>query len=135
MKYLEPFLYYARKPETGFKNVLWLTVASFVPYVGEMVILGYRAEVSEELERDPDLKKHSDVSLDKLTPYLMRGVWPFLTRLILSLIFVPLIEGLALLVGFLVYQIAGEKILAFITGFAVVVVLIPLLMAILWPMT
>ena len=95
MQYLQPFLYYARKPETGFKNVLWLCVASFVPYVGEMVILGYRGEVSDALERDPDLKKHPDVSLDKLTPYLMRGIWPFLTRLILSMIFIPLIEGLA----------------------------------------
>ncbi len=134
MQYLQPFLYFVRKPKTGYKNVLLGCLCPLIPVAGEMVLLGYRAEISEELERDPDLKDHPDFDLDRLMPYLQRGVWPFLARLVFTLVTLPIFGVLAVLAGFAAFGLAGEEILAFGVGYAVFFALYILAATFLWPM-
>lgn len=134
MKYLQPFLYFARKPKTGPTNLLIGCLCPLVPFMGEMVLLGYRAQVSEELERDPDLKDHPDIKLDDLMIYLQRGIWPFLARLVFTLVSLPILGGLSIGAGLAAYEFSGEAILGFGVGFALLFVLYLLAATILWPM-
>jgi hypothetical protein len=134
VQYLQPFLYFARKPETGYKNVLLGCLCPLIPFVGVMVLLGYRAQVSEELERDPEMKDHPDIKLDDLTIYLKRGVWPFLTRLLFMVIVVPVAYAFAFAVGFGIYQVAPEPLLGFAAGALVFLAILLVATTILWPM-
>ena len=134
MQYLQPFLYFARKPKTGFTNVLVGCLCPLIPIMGEMVLLGYRGEVSDELERDPDRKDHPDFTLDRLVPYLQRGVWPYLARLLFAAVCVPPILALACIAGFGVHEIAAEPVLGLAVGAFVFLALVTLSLTILWPM-
>lgn len=134
MQYLQPFLYYVKKPKTGFTNVLIGCLAPLIPIAGEMVLLGYRAEVSEELERDPDLKEHPDFSLDKLAAYLQRGVWPYLSRLISYLVLLTLGAIVSVLVGIGLYQAVPEPLLCIGAGYLTYFVCFILSNTLVWPM-
>ena len=134
MQYLQPFLYFVKKPKTGFTNLLIGCLAPLIPIAGEMVLLGYRAEVSEELERDPDLKDYPDLSLDKLAAYLQRGMWPFLARLVFVLVVIWPILALAGGAGFGLNYLTGEPLVGFGVGALVFYALMLLGMTILWPM-
>ncbi len=65
---------------------LSLASTAFIPIVGQIVFLGYEAEVTEDLERDPDLEDHDDFKFDNFSRYLKRGVWPFVMHLIVAAI-------------------------------------------------
>ena len=134
MQYLQPFLYFARKPKTGHTNVLIGCLCPLVPIAGEMVLLGYRAQVSEELERDPDLKDHPDIKLDDLMIYLKRGVWPLLTRLLFMVTVVPVAYAIAIGIGFGIYELAAEVMLGFAAGAVAFLAMLLLATTILWPM-
>jgi len=134
VQYLQPFLYFARKPKTGFSNVLLGCLAPLIPVVGEVVLLGYRAEVSDQLKRDPDLRDHPDVSLDKLGLYLQRGVWPFVARLLFAILFVPPALLLSAAAGFGVYQLVPEFWLGLGVYASLYFFLAMLGFTLLWPM-
>ncbi len=134
MQYLQPFLYFVRKPKTGYRNTLLGCLCPLIPIVGEMVLLGYRAEVSDELERDPDLKDHPDFDLDRLMPYLNRGVWPYLSKVISLLILLTLGAIVALAAGIGFYQIVPEPILAMAIGYLIYIAVFVLASTIVWPM-
>ena len=70
-------------------------VCMFVPVVGPMVFMGYLYDVIEALHRDPE-QVYPPFDFNRLLDYLIRGAWPFLVRLLVSLPFVFLT---ALLVG------------------------------------
>lgn len=134
MQLFKAFTYFARKPKTGFTNVLIGCLAPLVPVLGAMVLFGYRAEVSEELERDPDLQDYPDISLDKLMNYLNRGIAPFLAQLVFVLVFLPLTMILTLTAGFGVHAAAGEPIYGVGAGAVVFLFSTYVGMTILWPM-
>jgi len=134
VQYLQPFLYFARKPKTGPANVLIGCLCPLIPIVGEMVLLGYRAEVSEELERDPELKDHPDIKLDNLMRYLQRGLYPYLTRLLFAVVAVPPSLAIAVALGFAVYEFAPEPLLGFAVGALAFLVQMLLASTLLWPM-
>src|SRR4051794_26495350 len=66
MRYLEPFLYFVRKPG-GVKNLLLASLAPlsalFVPVIGQLTLFGYRAEVGDDLDADPELADYRDLDL------------------------------------------------------------------------
>ena len=51
------FRYFVTKPG-GFTNLLLLSVCQLIPGIGPIVIMGYRAEVAEALDRDDGLRRH-----------------------------------------------------------------------------
>jgi hypothetical protein len=98
VRYQQAFGYFINRPG-GFVNLLLVMVCQFIPILGPIVLLGYRAEVSVALSNDPELQQHPKFTFDRFVEYLSRGVWPFLIGLILAIPMFPILVG-ALIAGF-----------------------------------
>ncbi len=85
MIYGKPYTYFLNR-EGGTKGLLFGCLILLLPVVGPMVFMGYQAEVTEDLERDPDILDHDPFDLKHFSRYLTRGVWPFLMSLIVQAI-------------------------------------------------
>jgi hypothetical protein len=85
MQYGKPYTYFLNR-EGGTKGLLLGCLVLLLPVVGPMVFTGYQAEVTEDLERDPDTLDHDPFDLKHFSRYLTRGVWPFLMSLIVQAI-------------------------------------------------
>jgi hypothetical protein len=81
MRYRLAFEYVLGRPG-GWRNLLLLTVCSLVPPLGQIVQLGYQAEVAERLDRDPAMRDYPDFTFDRLLEYFHRGLWPFLVQIL-----------------------------------------------------
>jgi|SRR5579872_5439312 len=75
----------------GLVNLLLIVVCEFIPIVGPIVLLGYKAEVAVALIHDPDMQRHPKFDFDRFVEYLTRGLWPFLIALGLTLPFIPIL--------------------------------------------
>jgi len=86
VRYGQAFRYFAGKPG-GTSNLLYGSLAllstSLIPILGQLVWFGYMAEVTEDLDRDPD-GDFDDFTFDRFATYIGRGVWPFLAQLLVS---------------------------------------------------
>ena len=90
-----------------FMNVLMGVVCSLIPFIGGIVYDGYLFEVIDSLHEDPDHRDYPDFDFNRFTTYLMRGLWPFLANLILSLLVaVPIVLATyaLIIVGVLVFH-------------------------------
>jgi hypothetical protein len=83
MRYTYAYKYIFQSPR-WITNVLLGMVAGFVPVVGPIVFSGYLFETVEKMRRTGE-EKPNDFDLNRLGPYLMRGVWPFLVALVIGL--------------------------------------------------
>jgi hypothetical protein len=82
MKYLYAYQYIFESPK-WMANVLAATICLLVPVVGPMVLLGYAFDVIESLHRRRE-SRYPDFDTNRLSEYLLRGVWPWLVYLIVS---------------------------------------------------
>ncbi len=125
MQYVKPYTYFVNKPG-GTTNLLYgalmLLSTAVVPLLGQIVVLGYQAEVAEDLERDPDLADYSDFDFNRFVQYLTRGLWPFVALLLIGLVVAGLVF-LAVAVGFAAAYLTQEWVVGVILG---VVLIIPL---------
>jgi hypothetical protein len=102
MKYMYAFRYVFENPK-WMANMLAATICILVPIVGPIVLLGYGFEIVEALHRRKE-SRYPDFDTNRLTEYLMRGVWPWLVQLVASLpislvvifLYVCFIAGVAL---------------------------------------
>ena len=102
MQYGKPYTYFLNR-EGGTKSLLFGCLVLLLPVVGPMVFMGYQAEVTEDLERDPDILDHDPFDLKHFSRYLTRGVWPFLMSLIvqaITMVFIAVAAAGAVGVGF-----------------------------------
>jgi len=136
MEYLKPYMYLVGK-ERGTTNLLWGSLAlastSIIPIVGSVVVLGFQAEVAEDLKNDPELKDHRDFDPNKFVEYLTRGVWPFLIQFGVSMI----VSGLvlfAILAGVLLGAALDEPVVGLIAAIVFIIPLIMMATMLLWPM-
>ena len=87
MQYIKPYTYFVQK-EGGTNNLfmgsLCMLSTQIIPIVGQIVLMGYQAEVAEDLEKDPDISDHANFNFNHFSRYLGRGVWVFLIQLILA---------------------------------------------------
>jgi hypothetical protein len=134
MQYMKPFTYFARKPKTGWKNVGIGCICGFVPVAGQMVWLGYRAEVSDDLEHDPTLERYSDFNADHLMPYLLRGIWPWLTTLIVSLCIAGPAYILSIITGIYIIASTGNQLLGLGAYASIFIAAVTSMDLLLWPM-
>ena len=90
MRYGLALKYFAFKPRTGLGNLgygtLCLLSTIVIPVVGQIVLLGYFAEVAEDLDEEPDGRHYYDFTFDRFLKYLSRGVYPFLAQLLVGLL-------------------------------------------------
>jgi hypothetical protein len=68
-------------------NILLISVANFVPVIGPIVVSGFIYDTFEALFRQKRTYA-PPFDFDRLSEYLMRGVWLFLVQMIVSFIFV-----------------------------------------------
>ena len=104
MEYGKAYGYFLNR-EGGVKGLFLGSLMLLVPVIGPIVFMGYQAEVTEDLERDPDVRDHDPFSFDHFSRYLSRGVWPFVMSLIVQ----------AILVLFLVAVVAAAAGVGFVT--------------------
>jgi len=95
MEYGKAYGYFLNR-EGGTKGLFFASLVLLIPVVGPIVFLGYQAEVTEDLARDPDLRDHDPFSFEHFSRYLTRGVWPFVMSLIVQAIAMML---LAVVIG------------------------------------
>ena len=114
----------------GFVNLLLITVCEFIPVIGPIVLLGYRAEVSIALEYDPDLRRHPKFDFNRFGEYLKRGVWPFLIGLVLTLPIFPLVFGI-IIVGLVVNPPGPNNPPFLFIAIFLVALLVPVLVSVL----
>lgn len=71
-------------------NVLFLTLSYLIPLVGPLVGNGYQLEVVEQLHRSRGTW-YPDFDFNRFGDYLVRGLWPFLVSMVISIFLVPLV--------------------------------------------
>ena len=140
MQYIKPYTYFVQK-EGGTNNLLMgslcMFTTSFIPIVGQIVLMGYQAEVAEDLDKDPDISDHADFDFNRFSQYLGRGVWVFLIQLILTA-FIMLGLMISAGVGFLVAYLVQGDIGPFVgigVGFLLYMILAIMVTMFTWPMT
>lgn len=114
-------------------NLLCLSACQLIPAIGNILVLGYSYEVIEGLHAG-GTQRAPDFNFNRFVKYLLRGLWPFLVQLIISVpvialavvmyvaAFVPVMmlaqdrnsEALALVVLLLVYLLIA--VLGFLTS-------------------
>jgi hypothetical protein len=85
-------------------NLLWAALSGFVPIVGPMVLMGWAFEAIEGLLQSRGAS-YPDIDINRLGKYLMRGLWPFLVSLVVS---VPV--GIIFGIGYMITVVAGAAL-------------------------
>jgi len=70
-------------------NLLLCCLFWLIPFVGPLVVLGYKITVFENFLRQGDAS-YPDFDMNRFGDYLMRGVWQLLAGLLLGLVCIPL---------------------------------------------
>jgi hypothetical protein len=116
-------------------NLLIVILGLIIPIVGVIVLIGYFFEMIEHMHRRGSDRSYPDFDFDRLTKYLVRGVWPFLAEFLMSLILLPVIAGGYLVMVFMWIfvaekQFAPEIALGVTLAIVVVAVVLMVLVAI-----
>mgnify|MGYP002779275861 CR=1 FL=1 len=137
MQYVTPYTFLTARPG-GVNNLLLASAAllssAFVPVIGQLMVMGWLAEVADELDRDPELREYPDFDLNRFVPYLTRSVWPFVVQLIVSVILLVLL-GLAAGVGIVVWAVSNEPLAGVAVGAALAAPALAAALMLTWPMT
>jgi hypothetical protein len=133
MRYIKAFTYFVSKKPGGLTNLLLAAVCVLIPVVGVIVLLGYRAEIAEDLDKDPRLENYPDFDFNRFIDYLSRGIWPFLMQLIVGAGTMVLVM-LAVAAGFLAYSATNEPVVGFAVGGLLFLPISLLSMMVLWPL-
>jgi hypothetical protein len=133
MQYVKPFTYFASKKPNGLMNLLFGSICVLIPIVGAIVLLGYRAEMAEDLDKDPKLRDYPDFDFNRFIDYLTRGVWPFVMQLIVSAGAMVLV-AIAVVIGVAVAYAAQEPLIGVAVGGILLIPVIFLSILVLWPL-
>ncbi|HET6576332.1 MAG TPA: DUF4013 domain-containing protein [Fimbriiglobus sp.] len=133
MQYIQPFTYFASKKPNGLMNLLFGSICVLIPVVGPIVLLGYRAEIAEDLDRDPELRDYPDFDFNRFVEYLTRGIWPFLMQLIVSAGVMVLVVLVAA-IGFVAAYAVKEPLIGVAVGGVLLIPVIFLSILVLWPL-
>ena len=72
-------------------NLLMMSLCALIPAVGPIVLVGYLFEMIEYKHRHGGEAHYPDFDFNRFVDYLLRGLWPFLVQLVVSLVCLPLI--------------------------------------------
>jgi hypothetical protein len=133
MQYIKPFTYFASKKPNGLMNLLFGSICVLIPVVGPIVLLGYRAEMAEDLDKDPKLNDYPDFDFNRFIDYLTRGIWPFLMQLIVSAVAMVLV-AFVVVIGVAAAYAAQEPLIGVGVGGVLLIPVILLSILILWPL-
>jgi hypothetical protein len=108
MRYLDAYRHVTKSPN-WMMNILVGLASAFVPIAGPMVFAGYLLESMEHMLRTGE-EKPIDFDINRLQAYLVRGLWPFLVGLVVSIPLSMLMTccgGLSAVLGLLVGGVGG----------------------------
>jgi len=105
LEYLRSYQYIFENPEWT-TVLLWGALMAILPVVGPLVLLGYMFFIIDAL-LDSKGTRYPVLDLNRFVDYLVRGLWPFLTSLVVSLILLPVFFVLWLAVALIPMAIAG----------------------------
>ena len=137
MDYLKPFTFFVTAAG-GFMNLLFCAVCNLIPVAGQIALLGYRAELADELSRGGG--RPPAFAFSRFADYIRRGAWPAIYQLAFGIVSGGLVIGGAALasVGLETaarssdpYPWAAAVLLAWVAG---VLVLATAAAGLLWPM-
>jgi signal transduction histidine kinase len=106
-------------------NMLIIILSFIVPIVGPIVAIGYFFAIIEHMHRRGSDETYPDFDFNRLTSYLLPGLWPFLAEFLLSLplliyIFAAYIGVLFMALGVDKKQFDPELMVAISIGLAAV---------------
>jgi len=81
--------------ESWVSQVAIISLVQLIPYVGQMVVWGYGIDCSEAIHRGAR-STFCRFDFNRFGEYLMRGVWPWLTMFIATLLLMPVMIVLML---------------------------------------
>lgn len=105
LQYLRSYQYIFENPE-WMTVVLWGALLAIIPVAGPLVMLGYMFVVIDSL-LESKATRYPVLDLNRFVDYLVRGLWPFLATLVVSLVLIPVFFVVFFLV-FMVLGIAGQ---------------------------
>jgi hypothetical protein len=105
LEYMRAYNYIFENPE-WMTVLLWGALMSFIPVVGPLVLLGYMFVVIDSLLQTQGTR-YPVLDLNKFVDYLVRGLWPFLVSLVVSLVLMPIFLVLWFAVTIIPMAIAG----------------------------
>jgi hypothetical protein len=91
MHYFEAYQFFLRGPKWAL-NLVFGALCVLVPVAGPMVLMGWAFEVLSK--RRPEGYGGPVFDVNKLGTYIMRGVWPFLVQLVITVVVFPVVYGL-----------------------------------------
>ncbi len=83
MVYLQPFTFFVGAAG-GFTNLLACAACNLIPVAGQIALLGYRAELADELSRGSG--RPPAFGFGRFADYIRRGVWPAVYQLAFGLV-------------------------------------------------
>jgi hypothetical protein len=83
MNYMKAYRFVFESPK-WMGNLAAAAISFLVPVAGEMVLFGYGFDIIESLHRRKN-SRCPDFDTNRLSEYLMRGLWPWLARFVASL--------------------------------------------------
>jgi hypothetical protein len=126
MRYMQAYRYIFASPNWTM-NLLYATLAIFIPVAGQMVMIGYLFEVIEHFHKrgkmeGPETDRYPDFDTNKLMDYLKRGIQPFLAWATFRL---PTILAASVLwaIGNIIIAAAGSAIVSMIMFLVMFVVI------------
>jgi hypothetical protein len=83
MNYMKAYGFIFESPK-WMGNLVAAAISFLVPVAGEMVLFGYGFDIIESLHRRKN-SRCPDFDTNRLSEYLLRGLWPWLARFVASL--------------------------------------------------
>ncbi len=127
MRYMDALKALFKHPQWG-KQVLFTSICSLIPIVGNIALLGHFLGVFVH-QRENDPQTYAPFDFGRLGEYLGKGIWPFLALLISGVISVPCIF-VAMAPVFLASAIGLEGALVALAGFISLVLYLVVICAI-----
>jgi hypothetical protein len=91
-----------------------------IPIIGQIVVFGYMYELVEVLHRRPG-SPYPLFDINRFTPYLTRGVWPFLVSFVMQTVVGPIVQIFVQVPMFILFAAADQnKAMAVVIGVIVI---------------
>jgi hypothetical protein len=125
MRYFRSYQFIFDNPK-WLPNLMFVALCQLIPVIGPIVASGYLFEVVEDMCRRHDDRGYPDFTFDRFAKYLVRGLWPFLVQLVITLP-ISMLIGILWVLGMVVVGVAaggkepapGMAVLVFGAMFAV----------------
>jgi hypothetical protein len=90
-------------------NLLWGSVCQLVPVAGPIAFMGYQFEIVEKLSHEPD-SQYPDFDANRCVEYFLRGVWPFLALLCLTIPVMLIMTAIMVVVAMVVIGLIAPAV-------------------------